>query len=336
MKVLVADNDTMTRVILARHLEKWGFEPVTADDGESAWEALGNDDHPRIAILDWEMPGIDGIEICERLRNRPHDRLVYVILLTAKSSEDDMALALKSGAHSFVTKPVSEALLCSHVSVGCRLITAEDRLNDLIGKMEAIAEDRAHQLLKADQLARTDCLTGVKNRRGLYEVAEAEIRRAQRYSRPLSLIAFDIDHFKGINDSWGHDAGDDVLRDLARVCADELREGDTLGRIGGDEFVVLLPETKQSAAVAVAERVRQSIEEFTFSVGDSTIQATVSVGIASLFPIDGASVDVLMKRADEALYVAKGNGRNRCARSPEVYRIPTSIRLSSFEDPTTA
>jgi PleD family two-component response regulator len=180
MKILVADDDLLMRMVLVRHLSEWGFEVKVAVDGAEAWQLLSTDARIRLAILDWEMPGCSGPEICRRLTAADRNGFVYTILLTARSEDEFLVEALERGAHSFLSKPLSLPVLRSHVAVGRRLVEAEDKLHRYASQMEALADSRAAELIEAERLARTDALTGAINRRGFLERAETEFQRARR------------------------------------------------------------------------------------------------------------------------------------------------------------
>ncbi len=315
MKVLIADDDSITRTIVSEAVADWGFDVVEAADGDEARAEL--DRHPgiRLAILDWEMPGRTGVAICRDLLDRETGEGVYTILLTARDREEDLLFALQCGANSFLAKPVSMPLLRAHLGVGRRLAEAESRLARYATRMETLAEERARRLVEAEKLARTDALTGALNRRGFLEVVEKEFRRARRYRRPLTVLGVDADHFKKVNDRHGHSAGDEVLRALVRTITSGVREGDVVGRIGGEEFSVALPETGMREAEDVADRLRRAIEETQAVVDGRAIRVTVSVGVAALADADDSLSEILV-RADEALFDAKRRGRNRVCSRP--------------------
>ena len=295
MKVLIADDELALRRALRRSLNEWGYEVTEAADGQEAWRALGADDPPRIAILDWVMPGMDGVAICKRLGEREGLPFVYTILLTAKTDKEDLVYALESGAHNFQSKPISLAELRSHVNVGRRLVEADDKLKEYAAEME--------------RLATTDALTGIHNRRHFLGCAELEVCRALRYRRPLSALAMDLDFFKRVNDTYGHAVGDETLKVVTDTCLGALRENDLFGRLGGDEFAVLLPETGVAVASQVAERLRAGVAEAALPQKDD-VPFTVSVGVTTLDG-DRDTLEEVLRRADQALYEAKRAGRNR-------------------------
>ena len=296
MKVLVADDSPTTRFALRKNLLDWGYEVVEACDGEEAWSALRGEDPPRIAVLDWMMPDLDGVDIAKRLNDQDGGPFVYTILLTSRTDKQDMVFALENGAHNFQSKPIAPEELRSHVNVGRRLVEADDKLKEYAAEME--------------RLATTDSLTGILSRRHFLELGEREWERARRYKRQTSLLLMDIDHFKTVNDTYGHAAGDTTLQALAEVCLSTLRTNDLFGRLGGEEFAVLLPETPRQTAGEAAERLRQAIGTLVIPSEDHEIRITVSIGAAPLLPED-ESIDQALRRADAALYEAKEAGRNR-------------------------
>lgn len=296
MKVLIADDSPTTRFALRKNLDDWGYEVVEASDGEEAWRALLSSDPPRIAILDWVMPGIEGVEICRRLTERLGDPLIYTILLTAKTEREELIFALENGAHNFQSKPIAPEELRSHVSVGKRLVEADDRLKEYSAEME--------------RLATIDSLTDVLNRRRFFQLAQKELRRAVRYGRELSVLMVDIDYFKKINDTYGHAVGDEALRCVATACHQGLRENDLFGRLGGEEFAALLPETPIASAESVAERLRMAVEAAVVASSQGEVKMTASIGVAALLPGEN-NIEALLRRADDALYAAKDQGRNR-------------------------
>ncbi|MFH2065181.1 MAG: diguanylate cyclase [Pseudomonadota bacterium] len=297
MKILVADDDAMTRLALIKNIEKWGYEVVAVEDGTLALEALSGDDPPRIAILDWLMPGREGIDICRELTRSDNAPLIYTILLTIKTDKADIVEALDQGACDFLSKPVHVGELRSRIAVGVRLVKAEDQIREYAKEME--------------RLAISDPLTGAANRRHFFNMAQQELKRAKRYDKAVALIMMDIDFFKKINDTYGHQTGDEALKALVACCRPILRESDLLARFGGEEFCLLLPETGIHQAGQLAERLRGSMENLRMCEGDREFGFTVSMGVAEVQKIE-ESIDAAIKRADGALYEAKTGGRNKC------------------------
>ena len=297
MKILIADDSPTTRFVLKKNLNKWNYDVVEASDGITAYNILQNDDPPRIAILDWNMPGMDGVSICKKIRSEPNKPFIYKILLTSRSSTEDLVFALDNGAHNFQSKPFKPIEIRSHVKVGHRLVEADDKLKEYADTMK--------------KLATVDPLTNAFNRRYFMEHAEQEFKRSLRYQRPFSLLIIDIDHFKKINDNYGHACGDEVLKAITSLFKEELRNSDIFARIGGEEFAVILPETNAVKAVEVGQRIRIKIKNYDIPYNNINIKITISIGISSIND-KSKSLDELLKNADDALYDVKKCGRNNC------------------------
>jgi len=300
LKVLVAEDERVPRTLLARHISQWGYRVVEADNGDTAWALLGAGDPPRIAVLDWVMPGLDGVAICRRLQDNPDHPFIYTLLLTAKTDESDLVHALSQGAHDFLSKPARIGELQARLAVARRLVEANDRLREYASRME--------------ELATTDSLTGAANRRSLFDCAERELARSARHRTPCSALLLDVDAFKDINDRHGHAAGDAVLKKVVDICRHTLRTSDVVARLGGDEFAVLLPQTARDAALALAERLRAAVEAADYGPDWKTLRATVSIGVGACD--DNRDIHSLLRNADRALYRAKQAGRNRVSHSP--------------------
>jgi two-component system cell cycle response regulator len=297
MKILIAEDDLLSRKMLESILSKLGYEVLAVDSGSKAWDILSSESSPQIAILDWMMPGMDGPEVCSKIRQRESgiDQYTYIILLTAKTEKKDLIAGMESGADDYISKPFDTHELGVRVRAGQRVIELQNQLRN---------EKEKHLILSM-----TDGLTGILNRRALYEALEREILRAGRERTPLSIIMLDIDFFKKINDGHGHNTGDVVLKELVRRILAELRPYDTFGRYGGEEFIVLLPGAYMYEVLAVSERIRGAIRNTPFDVGTACLPVTASFGVAE-FDFKENS-DALIKRADVALYKAKKNGRDR-------------------------
>ena len=296
IRVLIAEDEPVSRRLLELLLKKWGYEVIVTHDGNQAWEMLQKIGSANlVVILDWMMPGIKGIELCQRIRRRERPEYIYIILLTGKGSKKDVITGLKAGADDYVIKPFDKEELKCRVNIGRRIIELERRILEL---------------------ASTDFLTKVLNRRAFINRMEEEIQRARRKEAPLSLVMADIDYFKKINDSYGHQAGDIVLQRFAKQLSSSLRKYDLVGRYGGEEFVICLPGTDSLPARSVAERIRKKVEKMRIELPDSShlIQVTASFGVASLSMASEPIIDSLTNLADEAMYQAKLRGRNRvCA-----------------------
>jgi len=297
MKILIAEDDSTSRRILEAALTKWGHDIVSVADGAEAWEKLQDADAPKLAILDWIMPSIEGVEICRKLRENKKDeeQYTYLILLTSKGSKENIISGMEAGADDYVVKPFDQHELRVRIRAGQRIVQLQSEL--LAAKQDLLLQSR------------TDPLTGVLNRRAILSQIEIELSRAQREGKNLSLSMLDIDHFKKINDTYGHMVGDDVLREVVRRISAVIRKYDSLGRFGGEEFLIVLPGAEGAEAYAIGEKIRSVIGETAFFVDGSKIRVTASQGVVTG---DGnANVDDLMAMADKAMYQAKDNGRNR-------------------------
>jgi two-component system chemotaxis response regulator CheY len=302
MKVLIAEDDSLLRQMLRGELAAAGHQLITAANGLEAWEMLEKE-HVRMLLVDWMMPGLDGPELIRRIRGAGWPGYTYIILLTAKSGREDIVEGLNVGADDYVTKPFSRAELLARMGVGSRILDLETRLSESLAREEA--------------LATRDSLTGLPNRRALFDRARAELNRAQREGKSIGLVMMDIDHFKPINDQFGHAAGDEALRRVAEVLRKSKREYDYAGRWGGDEFLAILPGTSIMQAGMVAERIRSSIEMVRLDAGAGAVELRLSLGVACASPaVHPVELDELLQQADGALYRAKAEGRSRVCLHP--------------------
>jgi two-component system chemotaxis response regulator CheY len=268
-----------------------GNEVEVASDGAEAWEML-EAAHSPLVITDWMMPNVDGLELCRRIRTSGQERYTYVILLTSRDCHQDRLVGLRAGADDFLIKPPDQEELAVRLEIAQRILQVHETL--------------CWQNARLVEMATTDELTGVKNRRRFREDIEAHLALAGRQHLPLSLVMLDVDHFKKFNDVYGHQAGDRVLRRVAGILREGVRIHDVVARYGGEEFVILLPATDANRASDVAERLRRTIEEASGTPG----AITASLGVTTF---DGGDCDIetLVERADRALYHAKQSGRNR-------------------------
>ena len=316
MKLLVVDDDPDSRRLLAISLGWAGHEIVEAEDGLEAWDKF-QQERAQLVITDWMMPGLDGMGLIGRIRANDDDRYTYIIMLTALREKPQVVSSLEAGADDYLTKPFDPEELTARVSIGERILTLQENLVTARRNMET--------------LARHDTLTGLLNRRAIHERALAELNRLRRgtATTPLSVILLDIDHFKNINDTYGHDAGDRALQAVAALLLAQLRSYDGLGRWGGEEFLMLLPGTGLAEACAVAERVRNNLVEARPALPDGTrVVLSASLGVAA---IDETTTEAagelwlenLVQAADQALYRAKSEGRNRVATAEPVLRGST-------------
>lgn len=297
MRILVADDDPINRRLLESFLVKWDYEVVLACDGNEAWNILTQKDAPKLAILDWMMPGLDGTQVCRRIRNRSSESYVYIVLLTAKFQKADIIEGLDAGADDYLSKPFDANELRARLWTGMRVLGLEKRLR---AAYENLLFHAAH-----------DSLTGGWNRVAILETLRTEVARAQRQGTALSIIMADLDHFKQVNDTYGHLAGDEVLRETARRMQICVRPYDVVGRYGGEEFLIVIPQCDFSVAPSRAEELRAAIASTPMDTSKGAVPVTVSLGVAiggGAIPVDEES---LLRNADEALYQAKHAGRNQ-------------------------
>jgi two-component system cell cycle response regulator len=297
MKILLAEDSGMIRLLLQRVLTNEGYEVVFAENGEQALAILESPESPPLALLDWMMPGLDGLEVCRRVRAAAREPYVYIILLTGKDLQEDLVRGLAAGADDYLTKPFDNAELQARIRAGRRIV---DQQGELIAAREALREQ-----------ATTDPLTAIANRGTLLEGLSRELDRSTRLGAPCAVLFVDLDHFKRVNDTHGHSGGDSVLRQAAAAMRSILRPYDLVGRYGGEEFVVVLPGCDAAGARMAAERVRASVAAMSVLVGGKNVPVTCSVGVAVAAAGGGRDRDALLAAADRALYQAKGAGRNR-------------------------
>jgi two-component system cell cycle response regulator len=297
VKILAAEDNPVFQSMLRALLTKWGYEVVVAKDGTEALRALEAEDAPRLAILDWMMPGIDGVDVCRRVRSVGREPYIYILLLTARTDSEDLVAGMDSGADDYLTKPFKAPELHARLRAGQRILDLQEQL---LAAREELRQEATH-----------DSLTGLLNRHAILGVLEIELARAARESQHLSILMADLDNFKQVNDSHGHLAGDAVLRETANRMKESVRRYDSLGRYGGEEFLVVLPGCNTEGALAQAERIRISLGRTAFSFGTESLPVTCSIGSACCLPGKRGTTDSLIREADLGLYAAKANGRNR-------------------------
>lgn len=267
------------------------------EDGGQAWEALSGEDPPRLAILDWMMPEFTGVEVCERVRAERHEPYIYLILLTSRTRPEDLVEGMEAGADDFLGKPVSGRELQVRVRAGARIVELQAALVE------------AREALR-DQATR-DALTKTLNRGAILEALESAIARCTRTGESLGLLMADLDRFKSINDTLGHQAGDAVLRSISARMTEHMRPYDAVGRYGGEEFLLLVPDAGRAETLLVAERLRREVAQTVVPWEDEPIEVTVSIGATCFEGREAVEPDELVRQADEALYRAKADGRNR-------------------------
>jgi diguanylate cyclase (GGDEF)-like protein len=296
MKVLIADDSAPSRTLLKAALLRWGYEVTTAEDGAQAWEILASDNPPPLAILDWVMPSLTGPEVCRRVRETRREPYTYLLLLTSKHTKDEIVEGMDAGADDYVVKPWDEHELKVRLRAGKRII---DLQTDLLLAREELRE-RANK----------DLLTMLPNRAAIDAVLEQEFARSGRDGATVGVILLDIDHFKRINDTYGHFAGDAVLRETAANLRANIRTYDQVGRYGGEEFLIVLPHSDLEQATLQAERLRTLLQSRSTMIEGAKLQVTASFGVTVADGQTGTP-DLFVRVADEALYKAKAEGRNR-------------------------
>jgi diguanylate cyclase (GGDEF)-like protein len=309
MRVLVVEDDRAMRVLLEAMLKAAGHEVLTARDGAEALQVV-EAEHPQLVITGWKLPVMDGVTLCRKLRESPERRDVYVFILTAKETADSLVEAFEAGADDYLVKPVSQRVFFARLRAAQRVVQLQEELAHDREQLLRFSRDLAASNERLQRLALTDALTELPNRRSAVERLEQEWALAQRGERTLSCMMVDIDHFKSINDRLGHQAGDEVLKNVAQALRHSARTQDLVCRYGGEEFVVICPDTDLKSAVQCGERLRQKVSELTHPGRGESFSLTVSVGVAERRP-DMGSVDALLARADACLYAAKEAGRNR-------------------------
>jgi len=293
-KIVIAEDSLVMRAVVRQHLEDHGYEVIEADDGNAALEACRTH-RPDAALLDIEMPALDGHEVLARMKADDALTDIPVVFLTGRTGTDDIVAGIELGAHDYLKKPFEAPELIARVNSAVRVKRLQDELRERNAELDAVS--------------RTDALTGLHNRRHAAEHLVRHVSAARRHGLELSVLMFDIDHFKAINDTYGHAGGDAVLREFAARLRPTLRTEDIPARWGGEEFLVIAPVTSREGAQALGERIRACIAATPFAVGsDQSCSVTVSVGCAST---GGEDPDALIGRADEALYQAKTSGRDQ-------------------------
>ena len=295
--ILIAEDDPIFRKLLQSRLQNWGYRVVAVKDGNEAWELLEQSDRPDLLILDWMMPGIDGIELCRRIRQRNQDPYQYILLLTGKDGKQDVVKGLEAGADDYLTKPFDLGELRARVRTGKRILSLQ---RELIQAREDLRFQANH-----------DALTGLRSRGATLELLTSELRRGFRAHTSTGILMIDLDHFKNVNDTYGHPAGDAVLKEAAARISHAVRIYDFVGRYGGEEFLAVLSNCTLDDLRTVAERVRCAVAETTIATGVANIGVTVSIG--GTVTSDKTPDIELLSAADAALYEAKRAGRNRAA-----------------------
>jgi diguanylate cyclase (GGDEF)-like protein len=304
MKTCIAEDDFTSRAMLQAMLRKWGFETVVAEDGAAALALMDQADAPRLLLIDWNMPVVNGLELTRRIRALPGDSPPYIIMLTARTEKEYIIAGLNAGANDYVAKPFDPEILQARLNVGRRMLELQDSLTETRVRLE---HEASH-----------DSLTGVYNRKAIMELLAREISRARREKSPLAIGICDLDRFKEVNDTLGHLAGDDVLCGFVARLQAALRPYDFVGRWGGDEFLVVSPGVGREAASQLYQRLRAMVGDQSIPTVGGEVSQHVSMGLAVYDGQGEESVSGLLAAADAALYAAKAGGRDRLGLAPEV------------------
>jgi two-component system, cell cycle response regulator len=323
--VLIAESNKSLRVSFEKMFRNWGFDVVLAKNSTEALQVLRSRKPLDFAILGRQLTGINGVELCRRINERPSERMPYLFVLANRGGTKDVVEALESGADEYLTAPIDERQLKARLAAASRILKRRD---DLINAREAFR----------DQAVR-DALTGVWTRRAILEILEADLSRAPGNARSTGVLLLDLDHFKSVNDTYGHLAGDQVLAEAGRRLSRQLRSYDSIGRYGGEEFLVVAPGCEEDELCELAERLCSAIESEPMQAGQHEINVTLSIGVATASTIDGPATNAI-ENADVALYAAKKAGRNRfvcCAPRPKaipdpLLRMPAQIGLQPAVD----
>jgi diguanylate cyclase (GGDEF)-like protein len=297
MKILLADDEPIARTMLEHWLVGWGYQVTLARDGEAALAVLKADPELRLLVVDWVMPKCDGIEVCKTIRGGPQEPYRYIVLLTAKDDKSDIIAGLDAGADDYLVKPCNPLELKVRLRAGRRVIELQEQL---VKAREALRFEAMH-----------DSLTGLLNRGAVLQQLEKELVRAARRGAPVSVLMGDLDHFKRVNDTHGHATGDAVLREAARRLKAGVRAYDSVGRLGGEEFICILPECEAKTGLSVAQRLCRSVCEAVVTTSAGPISASISIGVASSDQFGSSRAEELVRAADAALYRAKHAGRAR-------------------------
>ena len=298
MRILVVEDSPVYRQLLSSCLEEWGFSCTIAKDGSEAWEQLQRADCPKLVVLDWVLPDIDGIELCRKIRQEATgNSYSYVILLTGKDAKKDMLQAMQAGADDYLVKPFDALELKARLQVGKRIITLHE---ELVSARESMRYAATH-----------DSLTGLMNRGETVDFLSRELKRSGRSGKPLSVILADVDLFKSVNDTLGHAFGDEALKEVARRLRSMLRVYDGVGRYGGEEFLMILADCDLMTALIRADQLRATVCNAPITSTQASRNISISMGVAASSDHAAGDMAGLLNQADRGLYAAKKNGRNR-------------------------
>jgi len=287
---MLVEDSAIERQQICRYLQEWNLDFVATENGADAWRRLESPDAPNLVLLDWVLPGLDGIELCQKIRTLgANGSYIYTVMLTAKDRKQDLLTAMAAGADDYLAKPVDPSELKARILVAKRILDLQQSLRFA---------------------ATHDFLTKLSNRAEILASLKRELLRNEREGKPVALIMADLDHFKSVNDSLGHAAGDAVLREIAERLKSDLRAYDLVGRYGGEEFLIVLPNCTMAVATRRANEIRCLVSKDPIITTFATVPVTVSLGVTASDQTRKLTIEDLLQQADEALYSAKKNGRN--------------------------
>jgi two-component system, cell cycle response regulator len=309
MQILVVEDSAVYRKLIGDHLQSWNFGVTLAETGSEAWQILEQPDAPKLVLLDWVLPDLDGIELCQRIRKAGSSGpYVYVILLTSNEGRQNMLDAMTAGADDYLVKPFDELELRARLLVGKRILDLQE---ELVSARESMRHAATH-----------DSLTGLMNRGEIVAMLQRELERARRERKPVGVVLGDIDHFKSVNDTFGHLCGDEALREMARRLRSKLRIYDGVGRYGGEEFLMVLPNCDLANALMRANELREAVCNTPVNCSGEARLITMSMGVA-ISDCDGSNeLEALLNHADAGLYSAKEKGRNRIEHFTSPHKSP--------------
>ncbi len=297
MKILIAEDDPVYCYMLESMLCTWGYNVLACSSGSEAWQILRTENAPRLVILDWIIPGMDGVEICRKVREMTGEPYIYIILLTVMDNKEDIIKGMEAGADDYITKPFHAQELKVRLRAGRRILDMQD---ELIASRETLRV-----------MATRDPLTGLLNRAAIMDALRRKMEQARREKGHVGIALSDIDYFKKVNDTFGHIAGDAVLRETAKRICSSLRPYDEIGRYGGEEFLIVMPGCDSLNAVKNAERLRACVGKSAMDTSEGMIPITICLGVTAITYGNTVEVDTLIRTVDKGLYKAKAGGRNR-------------------------